>query len=210
MPSIFRDVEAHGGAGAGWLLSRYIHGDLSLQPDQSLSQWKETKTVDIVSLDGTPMTLRSINNGTYAVFLISRSLDSIDKSGMIMAFEGAGVNGSDDVWSLINGKQTTPLDPNVRIRSVIEQGKFTVTFGRGLENGNFVMKVGEQYNSFVKATSWNNGTSLDSIDLDSLKHWNFEILPPIDEYPKLPIVVSAVLLGATTIFIIYEIRRQSN
>ena len=207
---VLRDVDAHEGAGAGWLLSRYIHGDLSLQPDQSFPQWKETKTVNIVSLDGILMTLRSVNNGTYAIFLVSRPLDSIDKSGVTLAFEGAGVNGSDDVWSLINGKQVTPLDPDVKIRSALDKGKFTATFGRGLENGNFAMKVGQQYSSFVKATSWNNGTSLDSIDLDSLKHWDFELLPPIDEYPKLPIVISAVLLGATAIFVACEIRRQSN
>lgn len=210
MPSIFRDVEAHEGAGAGWLLSRYIHGNLNLQPDQSIPQWKETSSVDIISLDGTPMTLRSVNNGTYVIFLVSRPLDSIDKSGVILAFEGAGVNGSDDVWSLTNGKQATPIDLDVKIRSALEKGKFTATFGRGLENGNFVMKIGQQYNSFVKATSWNNSTSLDSIDLDSLKHWDFELLPPIDEYPKLPIVISAILLGTTAIFIACEIRRQSN
>ena len=210
MSSIFGDVQAHEGAGAGWLLSRYTHGNLNLQPDQSLPQWNETKAVHIVSLDGTPMMLRSINNGTYAVFLVNRSLDSIDKSGVAIAFEGAGVNGSDDIWSLINGKQATPLDPDVKTRSAIENGKFTATFGRGLENGNFVMKIGEQYNSFVKATSWNNGVTPDSINFDSLKHWDFELLPPIDEYPKLPIVISAVLIGATSIFIVYEIRRQSN
>lgn len=209
-PSIFNSAEAHEGAGAGWLLSRFVTGDLSLQPDQSLPQWKETKAVNIVSLDGMPMTLRSVNNGSYVVFLVNRSLDSIDKSGMVMAFEGAGVNGSDAVWSIIDGAQKTPLDSTVKIRSSLEQGEFTATFGRELENGNFILKTGVQYDSFVKATSWNNGTNLDAIDLDSLKHWDFELLPPIDEYPKLPIAVSAVFLGAVALFIVYETRKQSN
>lgn len=209
-PTIFNSAEAHEGAGAGWLLSRFVAGNLSLQPDQSLPQWKETKAVNIVSLDGMPMTLRSVNNGTYAVFLVNRSLDSIDKSGVIMAFEGAGVNGSDDVWSIIDGNQKTLLDPTVKVRSSLEQGKFTAIFGRELENGNFVLKTGVQYTSFVKSTSWNNGTHLDTIDFDSLKHWDFELLPPIDEYPKLPIAISAVFLGTTAIFIVYETRRQSN
>lgn len=208
-PTIFNSAEAHEGAGAGWLLSRFVAGNLSLQPDQSIPQWKETKAVNIISLDGMPMTLRSVNNGTYAVFLVNRSLDSIEKSGVAMAFEGAGVNGSDDVWSIIDGNPKTLLDPNVKVRSSLEQGKFTATFGRELENGNFVLTTGVQYNSFVKATSWNNGTNLDAIDFDSLKHWDFELLPPIDEYPKLPIEISAVFLGTTAIFIVYETRKQS-
>ncbi len=205
-----RTAEAHEGAGAGWLLSYHVSEDLTLQPDQSLPQWMETKAVKFPSLDGSTMTLMSVNNSTYAVFLVSRTLNSTEGSGVVIAFEGAGINGSDDVWSIIDGKQVTPLDPSVKTRSSIEHGKFTATFGRELESGNFVLKVGAPYDSFVKATSWNNGTSLDSINLDSLKHWGFELLPPIDEYPKLPIEISAVLVGTTAIFIVYETRRQSH
>jgi len=205
-----RTAQAHEGAGAGWLLSRFVAGNLNLQPDQSIPQWKETKSVNIISLDGMPMTLRSVNNGTYVIFLINRSLDTIDKSGVTIAFEGVGVNGSDDIWSIIDGNQKTPLDPTVNARSSFADGKFTATFGRELEDGNFVLKPGVQYNSFVKSTSWNNGTNLDAIDFDSLKHWDFELLPPIDEYPKLPIIISVIFLGVTAIFIVYEIRKQSN
>lgn len=205
-----RVVQAHEGAGAGWLLSRFVTGNLSLQPDQSIPQWKETKSVNIISLDGVPMTLQSVNNGTYVVFLVNRSLDSVDKSGVTIAFEGVGVNGSDDIWSIVDGKQETPLDSTVKARSSFADGKFTATFDRELAEGNFILKPGVQYNDFVKSTSWNNGTNLDTIDFDSLKHWDFELLPPIDEYPKLPIIISAVFLGITAIFIIYEIRKQSN
>jgi hypothetical protein len=205
-----RAAQAHEGAGAGWLLSYHVSGDLTLQPDQSLPQWMETKAVKFPSLDGSPMTLMSVNNSTYAVFLVSRTLNSTEGSGVVIAFEGAGINGSDDAWSIIDGKQVTPLDPSVKTRSSIEHGKFTATFGRELESGKFAMKVGATYDSFVKATSWNNGTSLDSINLDSLKHWDLELLPPIDEYPKLPIEISAALVGTTAIFIVYETRRQSH
>lgn len=209
-PNIFNSVEAHEGAGVGWLLSYHVSGDLTLQPDQSLPQWMEVKAVKFPSLDGSTMTLMSVNNSTYAVFLISRTLNSTEGSGVVIAFEGSGINGSDDTWSIIGGKQVTPLDPTVKTRSSIEHGKFTATFGRELTSGNFLMKVGTAYDSFVKATSWNNGTNLDSINLDSLKHWDFELLPQIDEYPKLPIVISAALVGTTGIFIIYETRRQSH
>lgn len=204
-----RAAQAHEDVGAGWLLSYHVSGDLALQPDQLLPQWMEAKAIKFPSLDGSAMTLMSVNNSTYTVFLVSRTLNSTEGSGVVIAFEGDGINGSDDAWSIIDGKQVTPLDPTVKTRSSIEHGKFTATFGRELASGNFVLKVGTPYDSFVKATSWNNGTSLDSINLDSLKHWDFELLPPIDEYPKLPIAISAALVGITAIFMIYETRRQS-
>src|SRR5487761_267378 len=116
-PNIFNSAEAHEGAGVGWLLSYHVSGDLTLQPDQSLPQWMEAKAVKFPSLDGSTMTLMSVNNTTYTVFLISRTLNSTEGSGVVIAFEGSGINGSDDTWSIIGGKQVTPLDPTVKTRS---------------------------------------------------------------------------------------------
>jgi hypothetical protein len=203
-----RIAQAQGGEDTSWLLSYHMPGDLTLQPDSSLPQWMKAKEVQFSSLDGSNMTLMSINNSTYAVFLVSTTMNSSHGS-VIIAFNGSGINGSDDVWSIIDGKQLTPLDPTAKTRSAIENGTFTATFGRELDRGNFIMKVGSQYDGFVEATSWNNGSSLDSINISSLKHWDFELLPPIDEYPKIPIGITVALFVVTGLFIVYETRRQS-
>lgn len=205
-----KTLQAQGEQDTSWLLSYYVPGNLTLQPDPSLSQWMKAKAVQFSSLDGSNMTMMSVNNSTYVVFLVNSTVSVPNGLGALIAFDGAGVNGSDDIWAIFNGKQLTKLDPTVKTRSSINHGEFTVSFGRELERGNFILKVGSQYPGFVKATFWNNGTSLDSINTSNLKQWDFELLPPIDEYPKIPIGVTVALFVVTGLFIVYEKRRQSH
>lgn len=207
------NVNANGGEEEGeWFLSHYVSDDLLLTPDHSLPQWQAAHEVHVETMDGEEMALMSVNNGTYIVFLIEREIDtSIDRVGVLIAFEGAGVDGSDEVWAWMGGQKVLPEDEGVRTDSSPADSELLVVFGRSIapNSGSGVsFEVGKPEEGFLKTTSWTDGSHPNSIDPEALEHLSFELLPPIDLYPKAPIVYSIILVVAAFGFILAEYRRH--
>lgn len=209
-PIVITNAHAHIGEEERWLLSSYIAGNLNLTPDPSLQQWKEAIMMTITSLDMKPMSVMTIHNGTYILFMIQRDLNtSINNTGVLIAFEKAGANESDVIWAWISGKTFSPSDPTLKTNYSVIDNKLIVVFGRELNSTNtaFQLAIGEQYRDFIKLTSWTNTTNLESINIEELDHINLELLPYLDVYPKSSIIYSIILLLGTIGFLWLEIRR---
>lgn len=206
------NVSANGGEEGEWFLSHYVSGDLLLTPDHSLPQWQVVHEVHVETTDGEEMKLMSVNNGTYIIFFMEREIStSIDKVGVLIAFEGAGGNDSDEVWAWMGGQKVSPADQGVRTDSLLADSELLVVFGRSIAPGSGSVasfEVGKPEEGFLKATSWTDGSDPSSIDVEALEHLSFELLPPLDLYPKAPIVYSIVFVVAAFSFILAEYRRH--
>ncbi len=204
---------AHEGmASQTWLLSYYVGGQLQVEPDGSLSQWGSAKMFRLEEMNATEMNIMSIHNSTSILFLIQRAYDAsvpFEKAGALVAFEGAAGNDTDLIWAweATGGLSTT--DAGVFASANLSGSELTIVFGRALNSSGspFVSTPGTQYEGFVKIASWDNGQPASSVDLEELTHLNLELLPPIDLYPKAPIVYSAVLLIGAMLFVYAEFRR---
>jgi hypothetical protein len=196
---------------AGWLLSEYVAGKLNLTPDPSLTQWSNARLIEVEALDETSLHVMSIHNGTYVLILVERDLNnSIEKTGIVVVFAHDNMNFSEETWALVSGEVFSTGDSTVNIASTVKDDELIVTFGHKLTsdlNPETTLKVGEPYEDFIKVTSWNDGSGLDSINLENVPAQNFELLPAIDYYPKAPLVYSAVLISAVFLFIFLESRR---
>ncbi len=205
-----RMANAHVGEGGGWLLSSYVSGDLTSLPNPSSAQWKEARMMMLEGVDIQPTSVMTVHNETYIVFLIQRVINnSVDRAGALIAFEGVGVNKSDVVWAWVGGKNVSPREQGVSSDYALTGGELTVVFGRALNSTTsaIALSVGKPYDDFVKITSWSTGVKLDSIDLDSLVHLNFELLPHLNVYPTAPLGYSALLLAVTLGFVWEESRK---
>ncbi len=209
------ETQGHVGEGeAPWVVSHYESGNLAFTPDSSLPQWTAgPRMLSFDAADGVEMRLMSVNNGSYVVFLVQRTLNtSLSDVWVIIAFEGQGVNGSDQVWfwtSSDSGSSPIPGDAK-DISGILVGSELTVVFARPLNPGTsdlFTLKVGVPYDDFVKVTSWSNGTSVNDLDLDALTHMGLEIFPFQDHYPKAPLVYGAIILVATFLFLFSELRK---
>ena len=199
-------------AGKGWLLSYNVRGDLDNSPNPSLDEWKGTRMLQLEQMNISGMTVMSIHNSTHILFLVQRSWDPsvpVAKAGVAMAFEGAGLNGSDLMWTWQGASGLSSSDPEVVVSAGLERSVLTVVFQRALNvsDSTFFFRVGMPYEGFVKIASWDNGQSASEIDFEELTHSNLELLPQIDSYPKTPLVYSAVILVAAATFILAELRR---
>lgn len=201
---------AHEGMAAKtWLLSYHVGGDLQTKPDTSLSQWGSTKMFQVEE-----MNIMSIHNSTYLLFLIQRAYEAgvpFEKAGALVAFEGAAGNDTDLVWGWVTTGGLSTADTGVYASANLSDSELTIVFGRALNSSGspFAFTLGTQYEGFVKIASWDNGQPVSSVDLEELTHLNLELLPPIDPYPKAPIVYSAVLLVGASVFVYSEFRRYA-
>lgn len=162
-------------------------------------------------MNATEMNIMSIHNSTYLIFLIQRAYGAgvpFEKAGALVAFEGAAGNDTDLVWAwaATGGLYTT--DAGVFTSANLSGSELTIVFGRALNSSGspFAFMPGNQYEEFVKVASWDNGQPASGVDLEELTHLNLELLPPIDLYPKAPIVYSAVLLIGAMVFVYAEFR----
>ena len=117
------------------LLSTNVVGEIELSPDASSLQWSNARMVQVNSMDGVSVNVMSVHNDTYVAFLIQRPVNTSVSQvgvGVAIAFEGAGANGSDDVWAWMNGSLVLPVDSGVVARSKLGQGDFAIVFGRAL------------------------------------------------------------------------------
>ncbi len=197
---------------APWVTSHYESGNLVMTPDSSLPQWTGPRMLTIQAADQEVMQIMSADNGTYVVFLIQRSLNvSLPRAGALIAFEGQGLNGSDQVWFWSsNSAGSEPYANDAASSGRLVGSELTVTFGRTLtpeNSSSFTMKIGVPYDDFIKITTWSNGTSADSLDLESLTHMGLEIFPYIDHYPKIPLAYGAVILVAAFAFLFSDLRK---
>lgn len=156
------------------------------------------------------MGLMSVHNETYIVFLIERSFNlSISMVGVSIFINGTAFNSASATWGWVGG-QSNSTDPSVESAWNLGGENLTVVFGRPLvpaSGSEARFAVGELYDEAVKVTSWNNGTVPASLDFTDVHSMGLELLPPIDLYPKTPLVYSAVILLATLGFILLEARR---
>jgi len=206
-------ANAHEEEEVSWLVSTYVSADLEFTPDPSAGQWESARMITVEGLDEVPVSVMSVHNETHVLFLLQREVNaSSDRVGVLIAFEGAGVNGSDAVWAWVGGQSVTiPTDPNVESNAALTAGQFVVVFGRAFTSDVGVsLNVGIPYDDFFKVASWSDGSSLSTIDLENLKHMGLELLPKLDVYPKSPFVYSAVLLVAAFGFIWLESKRYGD
>ena len=100
IPAHIGEAQANvGGGEAPWVISHYESGSLFPAPDSSLRQWTGPRILMLESAYHGQMSVISANNGSYVVFLIQRTLTTpLQQAGELVAFEGVGVKGSDQVW----------------------------------------------------------------------------------------------------------------
>ena len=175
--------------GEGWLVIDHFTGDLKLETNHFASQWSSGREVDAASPGGQEISAVALNNGTHVYFHVRSPDQTQDQNdGIAVFFEGAGVDGSDDVW-LWSTNSSLDFGAGVAAAALWSDGYWNVALGRSLTapaEGTANLTVGESEEGFVKFASWDGaqGQSLDEIDPDSLVHLNLYILPFIDYYPR--------------------------
>lgn len=203
-------ARADEGEEPAWIVSHQVEGNLIVTPDSSLSQWAQAHHGHADSLDGVEMELMSVHNGTYIVFLIERSFNlSIGMASIGIFFNGTAFDSGDAVWGWASG-QVNSTDSEVSSSGELNGEELMVVFGRPLVpalNSSVHLGVGQLYDESVKTTSWNNDTAPTSLNYEDLPVMGLELLPPIDLFPKAPIIYSAVILVATLGFVLIEARR---
>ena len=191
--------------GEKWLVSQHEFRNLEITPDLSLPQWDGARMVTIEQSDGVNVNVMSVHNNTYVVVLVERSFNtSLNRAGVALDF-----NKSSMVWARVGGQQILVNCHHVESRASVRDGMLTVVFGRPLAaNGSEIgFRDGAPFSDFVRVTTWDNGSALSSINLESGPAFGLELLPYIDSYPKAPIVYSAVILIAAFGFILVEARK---
>ncbi len=208
--SILQNVNAEEEEEAPWVISHQVQGNLAVTPDSSLSQWSEAHHGHVDSLDGVETELLSVHNDTYIVFLFQRSFNlSITMAGVAIFFNGTVFGGEDAVWGWAGG-QNGSTDSGVSSAGDLNADELTVVLGRPLVpsvNSKPRLEIGQLYDQSVRATSWNNDTMPTTLNVEELGVMGLELLPPIDLFPKAPLIYSAVILVATLGFVLLEARR---
>lgn len=101
-------------------------------------------------------------------------------------------------------------DSAVGTASTLDAGVLTVVLGSRLAAGGpgIPLEIGTPYDSFARIATWDNGSSLDSIDFQGIEPVGLELVPYMDHYPKMPLVYSGVILVAGFGFIFLEVRKH--
>ena len=188
-----------------WLVSQHEFRDLLLTPDASLPQWNGARMVTIEQKDGVEVNVMSVHNNTYVVILVQRELNtSLSRAGVALSFNMSSV-----VWAWIAGQQSLISDHHVRSMGLLNNSVLTVVFGRplGSDGSGIEFKDNTPISDLVKVITWDNGSSLSSIGFEESPAFGLELIPYFDQYPKLPILYSAVILVAAFGFIIMEVRK---
>ncbi len=197
---------------AAWVVSHQVEGSLAVAPDESIPQWSQAHHGETNTLDGVLMEVMTVHNADYAVFLVARPFNSsLDMAGVAIYFSGSAFNSPSAVWGWSNGHGDS-TDPDVVSDGKLEGEELVVAFGRPLvpsTGSQASFEIGVLYDDAVKVTSWNNGTSPTLLDFSDISSSGLEFLPPIDLYPKTPMVYSAVILTGTLAIVVIETRRHS-
>ena len=192
----------------GWLVVSHFTGDLQLDTDHSASQWSSGREVNVASPGGQEISAVALNNGTHIYFHVRSPDHTQDQNdGIAIFFEGAGVNGSDDVW-LWTTDSSLDFGAGVVAAARLSEDYWNVALGRSLAaqaQGTANLTVGESKEAFVKFAAWDGaqGQNFDEIDPDSLVHLNLYILPFIDYYPR-DSFVWLPILGLGLLFFTYK------
>lgn len=198
-------VLAHEEEGAQWLVSQHEYRNLELTPDSSLPQWSGARMVAVTQSDGVDVNVMSVHNNTYMVVLVERNFNaSLSRAGVALDF-----NMSSMVWAWVAGQQLLVNCHHVKSVASVDGGMLTVVFGRPLAaNGSEIgFADGQPFSDFVRVSTWDNGSALGSINLESGPAFGLELLPYIDNYPTAPIAYSAVILAAGLGFVFIETRK---
>ncbi|MBI4284138.1 MAG: hypothetical protein HY663_06695 [Chloroflexi bacterium] len=190
-----------------WLISRYVSGTLVVNTDTSIPQWAGAEMLAIEER-GVPLNLMSINNGSFFMIMVQRGLNtSLNQAGVAIRFGAEDFNVSSTVWAWARGRSLN--DSTVETASTLNAGVLTVVLGSSLaaSDTGIPLKIGTPYDSFVRITTWNNGSSLGSMDIQGIEPVGLELVPYMDLYPKMPLVYSGVILAAGLGFIFLEVRR---
>ena len=197
------------GGGQTWLVSHYDSGNLVVSADSSLPQWNGVQMLTIEQAGGIRVNLMSINNGSYLVIMVQRGLNtSLGMAGVAIRFGAEDFNITTTVWAWARGQSLN--DSSIGTASVLDAGVLTVVLGGRLAAGGpgIPLKIGTPYDSFVRIATWDNGSSLGSVDLQGINPIGLELVPYIDYYPKTPLVYSGVILVAGLSFIFLEVRKH--
>jgi hypothetical protein len=178
--SIIPEAFAHAGAGAGVIQSDYFSGNLALTTDPGSQQWKQASENNIKSLWGHEITVRSLNNGSKILFLLSWPAGE-KSSGAAVMFEEPN-----DVWvwntGAVTPEQKASQDEGVITKVQWNNGYWNVVFDRQIQpqnKGNVTFSNGIMEKGWIKFTVWDGskkGESFTNINDDMLVHSNFVLL----------------------------------
>ncbi len=199
--------------GTEWFIVPHFPGDLQLETDHFAPQWSGGREIVFDSAFGHEISMVALNNGTHIYFHVrwaDPTHSPAEDDGVALFFEGAGVNGSDDVWGW---STQSGFRSNLGVHSAAawKDGYWNLCFGRGLaapSTGSVSLHVGESKEGFLKVAVWDGseGQSFSQIDPEALPHLNMYILPYIDLYPKDSFVWLSILGIGLVVFSYKELR----
>ena len=206
-------VAAHGEEGEQWLVIPNFTGNLQLETDHFAPQWTGGREVVFSSASDHEISIVALNNGTHIYFHI-RWLDHTsslaEDDGVAIFFEGAGINGTDDVW-LWSTRYGFSSSLGVHSAALWKDDYWNVAFGRSLtapSPSSVNLTVGESKEGFLKLAVWDSSAveSFDQIDPENLLHIGLYVLPYFDYYPKDSFVWLSILGVGLLVFTYKEFR----
>ncbi len=198
--------------GTEWFIVPHFSGDLKLETDHFAPQWSGGREIVFDSDFGHEISMVALNNGTHIYFHVrwaDRTNSPAEDDGVAIFFEGAGINGTDDVWVWSTHNEASP-NAGVHSAAAWKDGYWNVCFGRSLAatTTSVNLSVGENKEGFLKVAAWDGseGQGFSQIDPEALPHLNMYILPYIDLYPKDSFVWLSILGIGLVVFSYKELR----
>ena len=206
-------VAAHGEEGEQWLVIPNFSGNLQLETGHFAHQWSGGRELVFDSAWDHEISMVALNNGTHIYFHMrwaDRTNSLPEDDGVAIFFEGAGPNGTDDVWlwSTMYGFSSSL---GVHSAALWKDDYWNVAFGRSLaasSSSSVNLTVGESKEGFLKVGAWDGseGQKFDQLDPESLPHLNMYLLPYFDYYPKDSFVWLSILGVGLLVFTYKELR----
>ena len=206
-------VVAHGEGEEKWLITPDFSGNLQLETDHFAPQWTGGREVVFSSTWNHEISIVGLNNGTHVYFHVrwlDRTSSLAEDDGVAIFFEGAGINGTDDVW-LWSTRYGFSSSLGVHSAALWKDDYWNVAFGRSLtapSSSSVDLTVGESKEGFLKVAVWDGsaGESFDQIDPENLPHIGLYVLPYLDYYPKDSFVWLSILGVGLVVFTYKELK----